>query len=68
LDTEKIIHLIIFFLFLIGACWLTAYALSVAVNHPLSSPVFYAGTAMVWGVILLILYLVFKKQNWEWWS
>jgi len=65
LDTEKIIHIIIFFLFLVGACWLAIYALSVAI--PLTSPVFFAGTAIVWGVILLVLYLVFKKQNWEWW-
>jgi uncharacterized membrane protein YdcZ (DUF606 family) len=68
LATEKIIYLVIFFLFLIGACGLTAYAFSAAIKDPLTSPVFYAGTAIVWGVILLILYLVFDRQDWEWWS
>jgi hypothetical protein len=27
-----------------------------------------AGIALSWGVILLILYVGFKKLNWDWWS
>jgi hypothetical protein len=65
---QKVIYFIIFFLFLLGTCGLTAYAFSVAIKNPLASPLFYAGTALAWGVILLILYLVFERQDWEWWT
>ncbi|MBX5327568.1 MAG: hypothetical protein ACQXXH_02880 [Candidatus Bathyarchaeia archaeon] len=65
---QKVIYFIIFFLFLVGACGLSAYAFSVAIDNELSNPLFYASTAITWGVILLILYLVFERQDWEWWS
>jgi phosphatidylserine synthase len=65
--TEKIIYSAVFLLFLIGACGLTAYAFY-AVIKDLYSPVFYAGIAITWGVILLVLYLVFERQDWKWWS
>jgi hypothetical protein len=64
---QKVIYFIIFFLFLIGACGLTAYAFSVSLGG-LTNPLFYASTAIAWGVILLILYLVFERQDWEWWT
>ena len=65
---QKVLYFIIFFLFLAGVCGLTAYAFSVAIPDPLTSPLFYASTAIAWGVTLLILYLVFERQDWEWWS
>lgn len=64
---QKIIYFIIFFLFLVGACGLSAYAFAAAIENPLANPLFYAATAITWGVILLVLYLVFERQDWEWW-
>lgn len=65
---KKVLYFIIFFLFLVGVCGLTAYAFAVAIKDPLTNPLFYAATAIAWGVVLLILYLVFERQDWEWWS
>ncbi len=65
---KKVLYFIIFFLFLFGVCGLTAYAFSVAIKDPLASPLFYGSTAIAWGVILLILYMIFERQDWEWWS
>jgi len=67
LAARKVIYFIIFFLFLIGACGLTAYAFSEGLGG-ITNPLFYAATSIAWGVILLILYLVFERQDWEWWS
>jgi hypothetical protein len=27
-----------------------------------------AGVTLSWGIILLILYVIFKKLGWSWWS
>lgn len=64
---KKVIYFIIFFLFLFGVCGLSAYAIYAAIGD-LKNPLFYAVTAIAWGVTLLILYLVFERQDWEWWS
>ena len=64
---KKVIYFIIFFLFLFGACGLSAYALYAPIEG--KNPLFYAAaTAITWGIILLILYMVFERQDWEWWS
>jgi hypothetical protein len=67
LAAKKAIFFIVFFLFLLGACGLAAYAFSLAFN-PFKSLVFYLGTAIAWGVILLVLYLIFERLEWEWWT
>jgi hypothetical protein len=64
---EKVIHFIIFLLFLIGTYGITAYAFAVSLGG-LTSLLFYASTAIAWGAILLILYLVFERQDWKWWT
>jgi hypothetical protein len=66
LAAQKVIYFIIFFLFLVGACGISAYAFSVSLG--ITNPLFYAATSITWGVTLLILYLVFERQDWEWWS
>jgi hypothetical protein len=27
-----------------------------------------AGVTLSWGIVLLILYVIFKKLGWNWWS
>ena len=27
-----------------------------------------AGLTLSWGILLLLLYVIFKKLNWNWWS
>lgn len=65
---QKIIYFVIFFLFLIGACGLSAYVFNQSIEGGIISPLFYAATAITWGVILLVLYLIFERQEWEWWT
>jgi hypothetical protein len=67
LAAQKTILCIVFFLFLIGACGLAAYAFSLVFN-PFTNPLFYLATAIGWGVILLVLYLVFERLEWDWWT
>jgi hypothetical protein len=67
LAAKSVLYFIIFFLFLFGTCGLAAYAIFVATGG-IADPIFYAATAISWGVILLVLYLVFERQDWEWWS
>jgi hypothetical protein len=68
LAAQKILYFIIFFLFLVGACGLSAYVFARSIEGDITNPLFYAATAITWGIILLVLYLVFEKQDWEWWT
>jgi len=55
-----------FLLILVGLCGVSAWASYTYLNV---TPILeVAGIALSWGVILLILYLSFKKLNWDWWS
>jgi len=54
-----------FALLLVGLCGITAWASYTYVGNDLLK---IAGIALSWGVILLVLYVGFKKLGWEWWS
>jgi len=66
LTTEKAIHFSIFVLLLVGLCGISAWASHTYLSANLILEA--ASIALSWGVILLILYLGFKKLEWDWWS
>lgn len=63
---ERAIQFAIFILLLVGLCGISAWASYSYLSDNLILEV--AGIALSWGVILLILYLGFKKLDWDWWS
>ncbi|MEM3442748.1 MAG: hypothetical protein QW667_02135 [Candidatus Bathyarchaeia archaeon] len=66
MTAERAIHAAMFILLLVGLCGVSAWASYNYIKDHLILEV--AGIALSWGVILLILYLGFKKLNWSWWS
>jgi hypothetical protein len=66
MTTERAIHFAIFVLMLVGLCGVSAWASYTFLSETLILEV--ASIALSWGVILLILYVGFKKLNWDWWS
>lgn len=62
---ERAIHLAIFILLLVGLCGMSAWASYTYVENDLLK---IAAIALSWGVILLILYVGFRKLEWNWWS
>jgi hypothetical protein len=65
LTAERAIHFAMFALLLIGLCGITAWASYTYAGNDLLK---IAGIALSWGIILLILYLGFKKLDWAWWT
>ena len=65
MTAERAIHVLVFVLLLLGLCVISAWA---SYNY-LSEPILkVAVIPLSWGIILLILYVTFKKLNWDWWS
>jgi len=62
---ERAIHIVIFFLLLIGLCGIIGWAIYAAVPGNLIS---IPGIALSWGIILLLLYVAFAKLGWKWWE
>jgi hypothetical protein len=66
LTAERAIHFTMFALLLVGLCGISAW---VSYANLQGTPILeIAGIALSWGVILLILYLGFKKLDWAWWT
>jgi len=66
LTGERAIHFAMFILILVGLCGISAWA-----SHSYLSGntiLEIAGIALSWGVILSVLYLGFRKLDWNWWS
>jgi hypothetical protein len=55
-----------FILILVGLCGVSAWASYAYLSeaHPILE---VATIALSWGVILLVLYVSFKKLEWNWW-
>ena len=66
MTVERAIHFVMFSLILMGLCGVSAWTSYTYLKENLILEI--AGIALSWGVILLILYLGFKKLNWDWWS
>ncbi|MEM2148028.1 MAG: hypothetical protein QXJ94_05440 [Candidatus Bathyarchaeia archaeon] len=66
MTAERAIQCATFILILVGLCGLSAWAGYTYLNeaHIILEA---AAIALSWGVILLILYVSFKKLDWEWW-
>ena len=65
LTAERAIHVLVFVLMLLGLCVISAWA---SYNY-LSDPILEIASILIsWGIILLILYVTFKKLGWHWWS
>jgi len=62
---ERAIQFAMFILILVGLCGLSAWASYTYLSENVILEA--AAIALSWGVILLILYIGFKKLDWEWW-
>jgi hypothetical protein len=65
LNTERAIHAAVFILLLVGLCTLAGWVSNKYIDDLVLK---IAGLALSWGIILLALYLGFKKRNWRWWA
>jgi hypothetical protein len=66
LNAERAIHIVIFALFLVSLTTLITYATYTYLQGNLI--LIIAGIPLSWAIILLALYLSFKKLGWKWWS
>jgi len=62
---ERVIHTTIFALLLIGLCALTGW---VSYQYITEFVLKLAAITLSWGVILVSLYVGFKKLDWRWWG
>jgi len=62
---ERALHVTIFLLLLIGICGISGGVIYSSVQDPLLR---IAGIALIWGIILLVLYVGFRALNWKWWE
>ena len=65
LTVERVIHAAAFVLLLVGLIALSGWASHVYIDDWILK---IAAIALSWGIILLILYVSFKKLGWNWWS
>jgi len=66
LNAERVIHASIFVLLLVGLTVLSAYASYIYLHDNLV--LLIACIPLSWGIILLAMYLGFKRAGWNWWS
>ena len=66
MGAERLIHAGIFFLLLVGLTVLSAWLSYVYLKSNLVLAI--ASVALIWGIILLAMYVIFQKLGWKWWS
>jgi len=66
LTAERAIHASIFVLLLVGLTVLSAWTSYIYLQSNLILVI--ASIPLGWGIILLMMYLSFKKLGWKWWS
>ncbi len=67
MTTERAIHVLIFVLLLFGLWIVSAWvSYTYLINENLILAI--AGIPLSWGIILLLLYVAFKRLDWKWWS
>jgi hypothetical protein len=66
LTAERGIHVAVFALLLVGFWSISAWASLTYLSDNWILAI--AGVTLSWGIILLILYVSFKKLGWHWWS
>ena len=62
---ERALHVTIFLLLLVGICGISG---GIIYNSAQDYLLRIAGIALVWGIILLVLYVGFRALNWKWWE
>jgi hypothetical protein len=65
LSAERNIHAAMFALLLVGLFAISGWGSYSYIDNWILK---IAGIALSWGIILLILYVSFKKLGWHWWS
>jgi len=69
MTVERVIHLAMFILILVGLCGISAWASYTYIYLEQDNVILaVASIALSWGVILSVLYLVFRQLDWDWWS
>ncbi|MGA3111704.1 MAG: hypothetical protein ABSE15_06680 [Candidatus Bathyarchaeia archaeon] len=63
---ERFIYAGIFFLLFVGLAIFGGWGVYTALHN--NMVLAFAGIALICGIILLALYVVFKQLSWEWWS
>jgi hypothetical protein len=66
LSGERFIHAGIFFLLLIGLTVFGSWEAYTNLHNNILLA--FAGIVLSCGIVLLALYVVFKRLGWEWWS
>jgi hypothetical protein len=66
LTVERGIHAAVFILLIVGLFTVSGYASYYALKDQI--PLLIAAIALSWGLLLLVLYMVFRKMNWRWWE
>ncbi len=62
---ERAIHTAVFVLLLIGLCSISGWVSYQYVNDSILK---LSSITLTWGIILLGLYVSFKKLDWQWWN
>ena len=66
MTAERAIHIAVFALLLMGSWSVSAWVSLTYLNSNVILEI--AGITLSWGIILLILYVIFKKLDWNWWN
>jgi len=66
MTAERAIHAAMFVLLLVGLCSLSWWVSYRYLQNELVLMV--SSVALSWGIILLVLYLIFRKLDWRWWN
>jgi hypothetical protein len=66
LTAERAIHIAVFALLLVGFWSISAWISLTYLSE--NWMLLIAGVTLSWGILLLLLYVIFKKLNWNWWS
>lgn len=64
MDIERVIHASVFTLLMVGLFTVTGW---ISYQYISDWVLKVAGITISWAVILLVLYIVFKKLDWGWW-
>ncbi len=66
MTAERAIHAAVFVLLLAGLCSISAWGSFAYINNNWILRI--ASITLSWGIILLVLYVSFKKLGWQWWN
>ncbi len=68
MGAERVIHASIFFLLLAGVAALCFWAIYTYVGFQNNLILSIASVSLSWGILLLVLYVTFRRMDWEWWN